>query len=93
MQEMKKEIENLKKKKIGMKKPQSKKTTKTPNMSAARRLLNSYEKGPFIEGTGGNDRKKNHHFVKAELKQLENLSKPGAKQTFKDSLFHSILNL
>ena len=93
MQEMQKEIENLKKKKTETKKPQSKKTTKTPSISAARRLLNSYEKGPFTEGTGGNDRKKNHHFVKAELKQLENLSKPGAKQTFKDSLFHSILNL
>ena len=51
MQEMQKEIENLKKKKTETKKPQNKKTTKTQSMSAARRLLNSYEKGQFIDAS------------------------------------------
>jgi hypothetical protein len=48
-------------------------------MSAAQRLLCSYEKGE-------NENKENTKRVKAKFENLENLNKPGEKQTFQDRL-------
>jgi len=50
-------------------------------MSAARRLLDSYEKEAFAAGKESDEKKQEKYAGDAE--PLVNLTKPGAKQTFK----------
>merc|ERR1712210_145212 len=83
MQAMKKEIDELKRKKSDTKKPQPRKKKQEGNLriSAARRLLNTYEREASPQVPDENENKGDLKVVKASV-LLKNLIIPGVKQTF-----------